>query len=96
MLRQELKENLLSQHEGMLDRVQQVKEGLGSKIRRLGQMVNFSIAEAHSRTANLMEECENVKINSTYLSEQILLVKERVRSIELKMGIYTGEDKYYM
>lgn len=59
-------------------------------------MVNFSIAEAHGRTDNLMEDCQNAKINTQNISEKIEQVKSRIKDIECKMGIYTGEDKYFI
>jgi len=66
----------------MLNRVEHIKEGMGCKVKRLGEIVDFSIAESHRRTDNLMEHCEKAKLNSVYLNQQVELIKERVRSIE--------------
>ena len=68
MFSQELKDNLASHQDSIIDRVEQVKVSLESKIGRLRDMVDFSMAEAHSRTDNLIEDCERVKTNSEYLS----------------------------
>jgi hypothetical protein len=75
VLSQELKMSFLSHQEGMLSRVEQVKDSLGSKIGRLGEMIDFSMAEVHSRTGNLMEGCQRAKKNSEYLSDQVRLIK---------------------